>query len=288
MSLPAVLFLVIFCYAPMGGLVMAFQDLDMTKGIFTSPWVGFKNFEFLFTTSDAWRITRNTVGYNVAFIILGTLLSILLAILLYEITSKKLAKALQTIFIMPNFLSMAVVAIIAFAFLSASDGYLNKMLAMIGREPKNWYLERGPWPYILIIVQLWKSVGYSAVVYLAAISGISDEYYEAAMLDGATKAQQAWYITLPYLKPIITILLILSIGGIFRGDFGLFYTVTQNTGRLYPVTDVLDTYIYRAMTTLNNPGMATAAGLYQSVVCFICILLANKVVKKIEPDNAMF
>lgn len=267
---------------------MAFQDLDMTKGIFTSPWVGFKNFEFLFTTSDAWRITRNTVGYNVAFIILGTLLSILLAILLYEITSKKLAKALQTIFIMPNFLSMAVVAIIAFAFLSASDGYLNKMLAMIGREPKNWYLERGPWPYILIIVQLWKSVGYSAVVYLAAISGISDEYYEAAMLDGATKAQQAWYITLPYLKPIITILLILSIGGIFRGDFGLFYTVTQNTGRLYPVTDVLDTYIYRAMTTLNNPGMATAAGLYQSVVCFICILLANKVVKKIEPDNAMF
>lgn len=288
MSLPAITFLLIFCYVPMGGLVMAFQDLDMTKGIFTSPWVGLKNFEFLFATSDAWRITRNTVGYNVVFILLGTFLSILLAVLLHEISSKKLAKTLQTIFIMPNFLSMAVVAIIVFAFLSARHGYLNKIVVLFGYEAKNWYLERGVWPYILVIVQMWKTVGYSAVVYLAAISGISDEYYEAAMLDGATKVQQVWHITLPHLKPMITILLILSIGGIFRGDFGLFYTVTQNNGRLYPVTDVLDTYIYRAMTTLNNPGMATAAGLYQSVVCFICVLFANKAVAKIEPDNAMF
>lgn len=288
MSLPAVLSLLIFKYAPMGGLVMAFQDLDLRKGLFSSPWVGFKNFEFLFFTTDAWRITRNTVGYNVIFILLGTTLSILLAVLLNEVLSKRLAKTLQTIFIMPNFLSFPVVSIIVFAFLSGESGYLNKVLETFGYEGQNWYLVREPWPLILVIVNVWKHVGYSAVVYLAAIAGIPTEYFEAATLDGATRRQQIWHIILPHLKPMISILLIMSIGGIFRGDFGLFFTVTQDSGRLYPVTDVLDTYIYRAMTTLNNPGMATAAGLYQSVVSFICVILANKIVSKIEPDNAMF
>lgn len=288
MSLPALIFLLIFCYAPMGGLVMAFQDLNITKGIFRSPWVGLKNFEFLFTTSDAWTITRNTLCYNVVFIILGLLIAVLLAILLNELISKRLAKVLQTVFIMPHFFSMAVVAIIAFAFLSESNGYLNKVVEALGYEPRNWYMVRQPWPFILVVVHLWKSAGYSAVVYLAALSGISQDYYAAAMLDGASKLQQIRYVTLPHLKPMISILLIMNIGHIFRGDFGLFYTVTQNSGRLYPVADVLDTYIYRGLTTLNNPGMSTAAGLYQSVVCFLSVLLANKIISKIEPDNAMF
>jgi putative aldouronate transport system permease protein len=288
MSLPALIFLLIFCYAPMGGLVMAFQKLDISKGIFKSPWVGFKNFEFLFTTSDAWVITRNTIAYNVVFIVLGLFLAILLAILLNELVSKGLTKVLQTVFIMPHFFSMAVVAIIVFAFLSVNEGYLNNIVKMLGYEPKNWYMVREPWPFILVTVNVWKTVGYSSVVYLAALSGISHEYYEAAMLDGATKLQQIRYITLPYLKPMVSILLIMSIGNIFRGDFGLFYTVPQNSGMLYPVTDVLDTYIYRGLTTLHKPGMATAAGLYQSVVCFISVLIANKIVAKIEPDNAMF
>lgn len=288
MSLPAFLALLIFSYLPMFGLVMAFQDLDFRKGIFSSPWAGFKNFEYLFTTSDAWRITRNTLGYNIVFIILGTTLAILLAILLNEITNRRLSKTLQTVFIMPNFLSYAVVAIIVFAFLSESSGYVNGIREFIGEDAKNWYLVREPWPIILTVVHLWKAVGYSAVIYLASLSTISLEYYEAAMLDGATKLQQIMYITLPHLKQMITILLIMNIGSIFRGDFGLFFTVTQDSGRLYPVTDVLDTYIYRAMTSLNNPGMATAAGLYQSVVSFVCVLTANKIVSKIEPDNSLF
>jgi len=288
MSLPAIICLLIFNYAPMGGLIMAFQDLDLRKGIFRSPFIGFRNFEFLFTTTDAWRITRNTLCYNIVFIIINTTLAVLLAILLNEIAHKRIAKGLQTIYIMPNFLSMAVVAIIVFAFLSADHGYLNNIMETLGYSRKNWYLERKPWPFFFIIINAWKNVGFSSVVYLASISGISPEYYEAAVLDGAKKIQQAKYITLPFLKPMISILLIMSIGGIFRGDFGLFYLVTQNNGRLYPVSDVLDTYIYRAMTTLNNTGMATAAGLYQSVVSFICVLIANKIVAMIEPENAMF
>lgn len=288
MAAPAVAALLIFSYAPMMGLVMAFQNLDLRLGIFKSPWVGLRNFEFLFTTSDAFRIMRNTLAYNSVFIVLGTFFAVLLAVLLSEISFKGMAKAFQTIYIMPNFLSMPVVAIIVSAFLSLDNGFLNRILAFFGYPAVNWYMEREPWPFILTITHLWKSVGYSSVVYLAAISGISQEYYEAAALDGANRFEQVIHITLPHLRPMISILLIMSIGNIFRGDFGLFYTVTQNNGRLYPVTDVMDTYIYRAMTSLNNVGMATAAGLYQSVVCFLCVLFANWVVKKIEPDNSMF
>ncbi len=288
MAVPAITALLLFSYAPMFGLVMAFQNLNVAKGIFGSPFVGLKNFEFLFSTTDAWIITRNTVAYNVVFIVLNMFLAVLLSLLLSELTSRRLAKSLQTIFIMPHFLSMTVVAIIAFAFLSPTSGYLNKVLLSLGRSKKNWYMERGFWPYFLVLVNAWKHVGYSAIVYLASISGISDEFYEAAMLDGASKFQQALYITIPHLKTMMTILLILAVGGIFRGDFGLFYTVTQNNGALYPVTDVIDTYIYRGLTTLNNTGMSTAAGLYQSVVGFILVMLTNKIVTKIEPENALF
>ena len=288
MAAPAVIALFVFNYLPMAGLVMAFQRLDLKKGIFTSPFVGFKNFEFLFSTTDAWVITRNTILYNLIFIVLNLLCSVGLAVIMSELTCRFYSKVLQTVFIMPQFLSMVVVATIVSAFLSPTKGFVNTFLIEHGFSRVNWYSERGVWPFLLVLVYLWKNVGYSAVVYMAVISGISSEFYEAAALDGASKWQQVKYITIPHLRTIIVIKLIMAIGKIFRADFGLFYTVPRDSGTLYPVTNVLDTYIYRGMSQMNNIGMSTAAGLYQSVVGFILVLVANKIVTKIDPDSAMF
>ena len=288
MAFPTVVCLILFSYIPMFGIVMAFQNFKVSEGFFGSEFVGFKNFEFLFTTTDAWTITRNTVLYNVAFIVLGTVCAITLSLMLSEMYFKRTAKVLQTIFIMPNFLSISVVAIIVYAFLAPANGFVNSIIQSMGGTATSWYTTPEIWPPLLVFVHLWKSVGYSAVVYLATISSISVEYYEAAMLDGANKFQQIKYITLPCLRFIITIQLIMSIGGMFRGDMGLFYNVTMNNGALYPVTDVIETYVYRALTSVNNPGMATAAGLYQSVVGLILIIIANKVVTKIDSDSALF
>lgn len=289
MSAPAMLSVIIFSYLPMIGLVMAFQRLDLAKGVFSSPFVGLDNFKFLFTTTDAWIITRNTVCYNAVWIVIGMFCSVLTALLLSELVSRKYAKVLQTFYMMPYFLSWPVVAIIALAFLSSNYGLLNKLVSFFGGPARtNWYQKIEVWPFILTFFNLWKGTGYSAVVYLAAISGISEEYYEAAMLDGASKFQQARFITIPHLRTMMSILLIMSIGGIFRGDFGLFYTVTQNSGSLYRVTNIIDTYVYNAMSKLNNYGMATAAGLYQSIVGCILLLISNKIVERIEPENALF
>ncbi len=288
MALPAVVLVIIFAYIPMGGLVMAFQNFRVSDGIFGSEFVGFANFEFLFSGPDAWRITRNTVLYNVVFISLGTLCAVGLAIILNEMYFKKLGKVLQTIFIMPNFLSISVIALIVYAFLAVNNGFINSLLVEADKMPVSWYTTPEVWPFILVFVHIWKGTGYAAIVYLAAISGISSEYYEAAMIDGATKWQQIRFITIPCLRFVITIQLILAIGGMFRGDMGLFYNVTQNNGALYPVTDIIDTYVYRSLIALNNTGMATAAGLYQSVVGFFCILFANVVVKKFDSESALF
>ncbi len=289
MAAPALICLVLFHYAPMVGLVMAFQKLDLAKGIFTSPFVGLDNFKFLFSSTDAWVITRNTVLYNVVWIPLGMFCAVLLALLLSELTSRRLAKTLQTIYMMPHFLSWPVVAIVALAFLSPTYGVLNKIVALFGGPVRtNWYMIPKPWPFLLTFFHLWKGVGYSAVVYLAAITGIDQSLYEAAMIDGATKSQQARYITIPELRAMMSILLIMAIGGIFRGDFGLFYTVTQNTGVLYPVTLIIDTYVYNAMAELQNYGMSTAAGLYQSIVGLILLTISNKIVDKINPENSLF
>lgn len=290
MAAPTVLWLIIFCYIPMFGLVMAFQDLNITKGILGSSFVGLKNFEYLFTTTDAWTITRNTVLYNLAFIVVNTFLAVIMSLLLSELRSRTYAKSLQTLYMLPYFLSWAVVAIVLSAFLDRDYGLLNRVMMNIGAQAKkvDWYKQRDFWPGLIVFINAWKGVGYQTVLYLAVISGISHEYYEAALLDGASKFQQALYITIPQLKMVISISLIMSMGSIFRGDFGLFYVVTRNTGRLYPVTDVIDTYIYRALTTLSNVGMATAAGMYQSVVGFILVLVTNAVVNKIDPDSAMF
>ena len=288
LALPVLVYLLFFSYAPMFGVVLAFEKYSVTKGFFGSEWVGFKNFEFLFATTDAWRITRNTVLYNIAFIILNTTLSVLLALVLNEMYLRQLSKVIQTMMIMPYFLSMSVVAIIVYAFIGP-NGVVNSILKASGqRGTTNWYIYKPLWPFLLVFVNAWKGVGYTAIVYVASISGISQEYYEAAVLDGATKLQQARHITLPHLRHIIVIMLILSMGGMFRGDMGLSYNVTQNSGALYEVTDVIDTYVYRALKTLGNTGMSTAAGLYQSAVGFVMILISNRIVRRVDEESALF
>lgn len=289
MALPTILWLIMFCYLPMSGLVLAFEKYNVKDGIFGSQFVGLKNFEYLFTTTDAFIITRNTVLYNVVFIALNLLLSVLIALLLNEIRSKRVGKTYQTIYMMPYFLSWAVVSILLTAFLDYNNGFVNKILQLMGESGKtDWYKVKKIWPFLLVFINAWKNVGYQAVLFIAVISGIPNDYYEAAVLDGATRLQQALYITIPHLRMIIAITLIMSVGNIFRGDFGLFYTVTKNTGALYSVTDVIDTYIYRGLTNSGNVGMTAAAGLYQSVVGFVAIMVANRVVTKVDPDSAMF
>ena len=288
MMLPALLALALFRYAPMFGLVMAFQRLDYSKGIFGGDWIGFDNFKFLFQTSDAWIITRNTIVYNLVFIVLGLFLSITLALALNEIRQKHFAKVTQTIFIMPHFLSMVVVSLIVYGFLSAQQGVINNIITASGGNRINWYSNQGAWPFILVFVRMYCTVGFDSIIYMAVISSISQEYYEAACLDGASRLKQIFYVTLPQMRPIICINLIRALGHIMHGDFGLFYTVPRDSGTILDVTNVLDTYIYRAMLKINNPGMTTAAGMYQSVIGLLIVLLANFIIKKIDEDSAMF
>jgi putative aldouronate transport system permease protein len=289
MAFPGVAFLIIFCYFPMAGLVMAFQDYNNSAGIMGSPFIGFNNFKFLFSTTDAFIITRNTVLYNLTFIVFNMAMAMIIALILSVLRTRRTAKVLQTLYMLPHFLSYAVINIIVYAFLYRDYGLVNEFLGALDLPNKtNWYQQAWLWPPLLVFVNAWKNVGYQTVLYLAVISGISSDYYEAAMLDGASKFQQAIHITIPHLRFIVGISLIMSMGSIFRGDFGLFYTVPRNTGMIYRVTDVIDTYIYRGLTTLNNVGMSTAAGLYQSVVGLILVLIVNAVVNKIDPDSAMF
>lgn len=289
MAAPTVVLLIMFNYLPMTGLLLAFKDYKVRDGIFGSAWCGFKNFKFLFASTDAFIITRNTVLYNITFIFVNLIVSVIMALMLNEIHSKRRAKIYQTIYMLPYFLSWAAVAMIVGAFLEYGTGYVGRVLQSLGYEGDfSGYMKIEIWPPLLVFLSAWKGVGYQTVMYLAVISGINTDYYEAAVLDGATRLQQARYITLPHLRTIITISIIMAMGGIFRGDFGLFFSVPRNSGVLYPVTNVIDTYIYRAMTSIANVGMPAAAGLFQSVVGFIFVLLANKIVTKIDPDNAMF
>lgn len=292
MVLPATIWFVIFSYIPMFGVVIAFKDLKLRgKGfldsIISSKWVGFRNFEFLFKTQDAWVITRNTVLYNLVFIFLGLIVSVSIAIILTEISHKKLGKLLQTGMFLPYFLSMVVISYFVFIFLS-DKGLMNNIITSLGGKSVGWYLDPRPWPIILVVTNLIKGAGYGSVIYLASIAGIDRSYYEASMIDGATKRQQIKYITLPMLKPVMIMLTLLAIGGIFRGDFGLFYQVPRNSGVLYPVTDIIDTYVYRSLATLGDFGMSSAAGLYQSVVGFVLIMLSNYIVGKLDNDSALF
>lgn len=286
---PGIIYLIINNYIPMAGLFVAFKKYNFMKGLFGSDWCGLENFKFLFATKDAWIMTRNTILYNVVFIVVGTVFAIAIAIMLCELGKRIRVKFFQAAFLMPNLLSWVVIGFIAFAFLSAETGFINMtILKALGHEPVTWYMEEGAWPFILVLVNLWKNAGYQSIVYMASISGIDKSMYEASVLDGATKMQQIFRITLPNLKPTIITLTLMSIGRMFYSDFGLFYQVPQNSGALFNVTQTIDTYVYRGLMESNNIGMSAAAGFYQSVVGFILVLVANWIVRKLDSDNALF
>ncbi|MGM0830579.1 MAG: ABC transporter permease [Bacillota bacterium] len=293
MILPGFIWLIVMKYIPMFGQIIAFKNFrfhpdGFFASVFHSEWVGFENFRFLFSTNDAFVITRNTLLYNILFIIVGLILSVAVAIILSEITKQKLAKIYQTGMLFPHFLSWVVVSYFVFAFLSVDKGLFNSVLGFFNIEPVSWYNEPKYWPYFITVISQWKGVGFSSIVYLAAIVGIDRTHYEAAMIDGANKWQQIRHVTIPMIMPLIVILTILNIGSIFSADFGLFYQIPRDSGPLYSVTNVIDTYVYRGLMTMGDIGMSTAAGLYQATVGFILILITNYIVRKIDEDNALF
>lgn len=289
MFVPGFVYLFINCYIPMFGIQIAFRKYNARDGIYGSPFCGLDNFKFLFQTNDAWIMTRNTLLYNLAFIILGNVLAIAIAIMLNEITGSKKKQVYQTIILIPYLISMIIVSYLAFAFLSSSNGFFNNtILKCLGLPTVDWYNTPKYWPFILVFINLWKSLGYSMILYYATICGIDYTLYEAAEIDGASRWQKITHVTLPSLKSTIIILILMSLSGIFRSDFGLFYQVTQNSGPLIKVTQTIDTYVYRGLMQTNNIGMSSAAGVYQSVVGFILVMTANGIVRKVDKDSSLF
>lgn len=287
MALPGILLVFVFMYIPMGGLVIAFEDYKYDTGFF-SKFVGFKNFDFFFTSADAGRILYNTLVLNTVFIVVGIICALAVAIMMFQIRSKLCIKVYQSTMMLPYFLSWVIVGCMTYAFLNPSSGLLNSVLKSLGMETVDWYAEPGYWPYILAFCSVWKSVGYNAIMYYAGLMGIDTSLFEAAELDGATKMQKIRYICLPSISQLVCILALMSFGSIFRSDFGLFYQVTRNISKLYPTTDVIDTYVYRALRENSDVGMSAAVGFFQSVVGFVTILAANLIVKKINNENALF
>lgn len=288
MALPGLIYLFINNFMPLPGLVLAFKKYNAKKGIFGSPFVGFKNFKYLFVTKDAFIITRNTILYNLAFIVINTILAIAVAILLAEMTSK-MKKVYQCLILLPYMISMVIVSYLVFGFLSTENGFINNtVLRALGMEPISWYMKKQYWPFILVFVNAWKVIGYNCIIYLATILGIDRSIYESAAIDGASKWAQIKNITIPLLRPTVIMLTLLAVGRIFYSDFGLFYQVPQNQGALFSVTNTIDTYVYRGLLELGDMSMASAAGLYQSVIGFILILSANWAIRKIDPESAMF
>lgn len=289
LALPGFIYLIINNYMPMFGITIAFKDLDFRKGLLGSDWCGLDNFKFLFRTKDALLITRNTVLYNILFIFLGIFLGILLAICLNEIRSKMRLRLFQSLILIPYLMSWVIASYLVYAFLAPDVGLINKsIMPLLGKGMVNWYMTLKPWPVILTIVYIWKSAGFSSVIYYSSVIGISSDYYEAAKIDGASKWDEIRHITLPLLKPTIITLTILNLGRIFSSDFGLFYQVPKNSGILYPVTRTLDVYVYNALMNNNDFAMSSAASAYQSIVGFIFIFSANAVIKKISAENALF
>lgn len=288
LTLPMLVYVLVFSYLPMVGVIIAFKNFNYAKGFFWSEWVGFRNFEFFFGTPDALQITINTVGYNLVFIVLGLVIGVFVALLLYEISNRACLKVYQTLMFIPTILSWVVVAYMAYAFLNPRSGMMNQILALFGHKAVDWYNSASAWILILPIANLWKGLGVGALLYYASLMGIDKEYFEAASIEGATKLQIAKYISLPFLYPLMIILTLLAIGSIFSSDFGLFYQLPMNSPMLYSTTDVLDTYVYRALAINGNIGMSSAAGLYKSVVGFILVVVSNAAVKKISPESSLF
>lgn len=292
MVIPGLLYFIINNYIPMAGIAIAFKKIDYSMGIMKSPWVGLDNFELLFAhsgsifSSDAFIITRNTLLYNLVFIILGIAMGILVGICLADIFSKTLQKVFQTSILLPQLISMVIVAYIVYAFFSNEAGMVNKMLGE-GNEV-NFYASKQYWPFILVFVFIWKQLGYNAIIFLSSIVGLDQSIYEAARVDGASKWYQIRHITLPLLKPTIITLLLLQVGRIFYSDFGLFYQVPMDSGALYSVTNTIDTYVYRSLMVLNNISTASAASTYQAIIGFVIVFAVNMIVRKFDKENAMF
>ena len=287
LTLPSVLYLFVFCYIPLYGLVLPFKNYDYSLGFLKSPWAGFDNFKFLLNNESVALATRNTILYNIAFIILGLIMSVAIALMLYEMRAV-FVKCYQTILFLPYFISWVVAAYAAKVFLDIDYGLINKILLSMGKEAIAWYNKPECWPVILIIAEIWKGMGYNAIIYYASLMGTDKSLFEAAKIDGAGKLKQIWYISLPSIKPMIIIMTILKIGKIFYGDFGLFYNFTLNSSLLYSTTDIIDTYVYRSLITLGDVGMSSAAGFYQAVLGFILVITTNFIVNKIDSDNALF
>lgn len=287
MALPGIIMIFVFSYIPLYGLILPFKDFKLDLGFFGSEWVGFENFKFLFTGSDMLVATRNTLLYNLFFVFVKPFFSVILALLLFEV-SKRSVKIYQTLLLLPFFVSWVVLSYALRGFLDMDYGMFNAIIKSFGGEPIMWYTATRYWPVILIVSAIWKGMGYSAVLYYSALMGVDKELFEAAELDGAGKLRQMWYISLPMLKSIIVMMMILDIGKIFYGDFGLFYNLPLNSSLLYPVTDVVDTYVFRTMMVMGDVGMSAAACFLQSTVGFVLVLGTNLLVRKIDSDNALF
>lgn len=287
MALPGVIYLLINNYIPMFGIIIAFKKIDFSKGILHSPWNGLNNFRFLFATKDAFVITRNTILYNISFFVIGTICAIALAILLNELHRMK--KLYQTLILLPYLMSWVIISYLFFTFLSGETGLINtRILNLLGLKSVNWYQEKEYWPFIIVFAYLWKNVGYNMIIYLSSIVSINTDYFEAAKIDGASKWQQITQIMLPLLKPTVITLFIISMGQVFRSDFGLFYQLPRNSGALFSVTRTLDVYIYQALMQNSDYAMSSAASFYQAIVGFVLILGANALVRKYEKESAIF
>ena len=289
LMIPGLVYLLINNYIPMIGLFIAFKDINFAKGIFASDWVGFRNFEYLFSTRDAWVITRNTILYNGAFLIFTMIAALAIAILINEIKNKLLARFYQSVILLPYLISMVIISYLVFAVFSTRTGFMNNtIIPLLGLDRVSWYTEAIHWPWILTTVKVWNDVGFFAVIYFAAIIAISNEYYEAAKLDGATKWQQIIHITIPSIFPVIVMLVLIGIGKIFYSDFGLFYVVPMDSGPLYSTTNVIDTYVFRGLMQLGDISMSAAAGFYQSIVGFVLVVFSNWLIRRRNKDNALF
>lgn len=292
MALPGVVLIFMFSYMPMFGLVTAFKKFNFTNGIFGSPWVGLDNFRFLFNSSDiTWRLLKNTVGYYIIFTIIGTVANVSLAIALNECRSKWFAKISQSLMILPTFISWIAVTFIVVTLLDGKNGMFNHILLSLGKEPVSWYTESKYWTVILTIINIWKFTGYGSILYLSALAGMDQEMFEAADLDGATKWQQTWYITLPMLVTMITVMTLISLGGIMTSNTGLFFQVTKNVGALYPTTQTIDAYVINALTANGggtNFGMTSAVTFLQSTVGCVMVVVGNLLVRKWDTEHSLF
>ena len=286
MMLPGMIYLICNNYIPMFGILLAFKRINYSVGILKSPWCGLQNFEYLFKTKDAFIMIRNTLCYNAVWIVMDLAIAVFIALCMNEIAKRKIAKVIQPIICFPSMVSAVILSFLVYAFLSQSYGYLNA--TFFKDNPIAWYTTASYWPVILTIVHIWQGAGQSSVIYMASIGGIDKGLYESARIDGATKGEQIRYITLPLLKPMITMMLLLSIGRIFNSDFGLFYQVPLGNGMLYNTTQTIDTFVYRALIQSNNVGQSSAASVFQAIIGFSLVLLSNALVRKINPENSLF